>query len=206
MIKVESTKHARNLLERWYISVNLLKFSQLFDQNNVSKGSVYLKLHLQMLHIFVQMLHHRSCKQLQIRHFCHISLLLERPGAKNQSFLPKSPESKRAEAIKHPSFSFLVTCSHRVPSGISRGCGWMGKGEAEVPFLARVIVKHLLCPFHHPAQALCSHQQRGSRAQQAAWSGLHQLAEPPSEGLTYSIHLEIPDKLRCTPSRLLEPT
>lgn len=42
--------------------------------------------------------------------------------------------------------------------------------------------------------------------EQAGWSGLHQLAELPTEGQTYPTHLEIPDKLRFTPSRILGST
>lgn len=40
----------------------------------------------------------------------------------------------------------------------------MGKGGAQGPFLARVVVKHLLCPFHPQAQAL--HRPRMKRLQQ----------------------------------------
>lgn len=44
----------------------------------------------------------------------------------------------------------------------------MGKGGAEGPFLARVVVKHLLCPFHHQAQVL--HRPRMKRLQkQRGW-------------------------------------
>lgn len=46
----------------------------------------------------------------------------------------------------------------------------------------------------------------GERVQQAEWSGLHQLAELPSEVQTYPTSLESPDKLKFTPSRLLGPT
>lgn len=49
------------------------------------------------------------------------------------------------------------------------------------------------------------HQQR-QQQQRGRVKVLQQLAELPSEGQTYSTHLEIPDKLKFTPSRLLEPT
>jgi len=52
----------------------------------------------------------------------------------------------------------------------------MGKGGAEGPFLARVVVKHLLCPFHPQVQALhkprmksAAAERLGEKVQQAGW-------------------------------------
>lgn len=89
------------------------------------------------------------------------------------------------------------------------GKGWsrgtiFGQGHCETPAVP-------LPPLSPSALRVTSKEAAaaeglGECVQQAAPSGLHQLAELPSEGQTCSTHLEIPDKLRFTPSRLLEPT
>lgn len=73
----------------------------------------------------------------------------------------------------------------------------MGKGGAEGPFLARLAVKHLLCPFHPQAQVL--HRPRIKRLQQRrAWVKAYTRQDgEASAGLQ-----DCPAKVRPTPQVL----
>lgn len=151
--------------------------------------------------------HCGSSRQLQNKHFCYRSLLLERTRAEKPVHSAKIHWKEESWGNKT---SFLPLAGYLLPQNafradfarvwllpISRGCCYMGKGGAEGPFLARAVVKHLLCPFHPRAQVL--HRLRMKRLQQhRSWVKMYSRQDgEPSTSLQDS-----PVKVRLAPQAL----
>lgn len=167
-----------------------------------------------MLHICIQMLHQDSCKQVQIKHFCHIPLPLERPGAstKTSPFCQNPLKGRELRHLNILPFLFWSPAATKCPQAFQEDVARWERVEQRHHFWSESLQNICCAPSTIKPKDFAGHQQRGSSSKEVGWkctagrSGLHQLAELPSEGQTCFTSLEIPDKLRFTPSRHLEPT